>query len=215
MKKENKFLLSLKGRLPKLNNKTINKKAVKKVVFVVLTLFVLGFLGYRFRDKFLAGMVNGQPVFRYELTGRLYSQYGRVVLEDLIVDKLISQEAKKKGMAVSRQELDEGIAKIKQQLGDKADLDSLLSLQGIQKSDFEHQLETQILVKKILANEITVTDEEISTYIKENRKLMTATAEADLRVEAGETLLEKKISEQVNSWVSGLLSGAKILRFVK
>jgi len=210
MKKDKRSLLQIKGNLPK-----FNKKIIKKVIFVILTLFVVGFLGYRFRDKFLAGMVNGRPVFRYELTGRLYSQYGRVVLEDLIVDKLISQEAGKKGMTVSRQELDEGIAKIKQQLGDKADLDSLLSLQGIKKSDFEHQLETQILVKKILVKEISVTDEEISTYIQENRKLMTATAEADLKVEAGERLMEKKISEQVNSWVSGLLEKAKILRFVK
>lgn len=210
MKKDKRSLLQIKGNLPK-----FNKKIIKQVIFVILTLFVVGFLGYRFRDKFLAGMVNGRPVFRYELTGRLYSQYGRVVLEDLIVDKLISQEAGKKGMTVSRQEVDEGIAKIKQQLGDKADLDSLLSLQGIKKSDFEHQLETQILVKKILVKEISVTDEEISTYIQENRKLMTATAEADLKVEAGERLMEKKISEQVNSWVSGLLEKAKILRFVK
>jgi len=213
MKENQNFLAKFRISPPFVKN--LNKKILKRVIFGLLTLLVIGFLGYRFRDKFLAGVVNGQPIFNFELTGRLYSQYGKTALEDLIVDKLVFQEAKKKGMTVSRQELDEGIATIKKQLGEKADLDSLLSLQGISKADFEHQLETQILVKKILEKEISITDEEIAAYIKENRKLMSASAEADLKAEAKAALLDKKISEQVNSWVSNLIKDAKILRFVR
>lgn len=193
----------------------LKKSIFSKAVFFLLTILAVGFLGYRLRPKFLGGLVNGEPIFRFQLTGRLYSSYGRQVLEDLIVEKLISQEAKKEKISVSAEQLNQAIEKIKAQLGEQTDLDSVLAIQGIRRSDFENQLKIQILVQKLLEREVSISKEEIAEFIKENKKIMEATAEADLEAEAKESLLNQKISERLNPWISELVSRAKVLRFVK
>lgn len=193
----------------------VRRDYFSRLFFVVLSVVVLGFLGYRFKHRFLAGIVNRQPIFRFQLTSRLYSQYGRQVLEDLIVERLILQEAKKKGIFVSSEELNQNVERIKNQLGQNADLDSILALQGIKKSDFESQLRVQMLVKKLLEKEIPISDGEVAKYIKENREVMTATAEAELASEAKEKLTNQRIAENLNPWIAELVKEAKVLRFVK
>lgn len=193
----------------------VRRDYFSRLLFVVLSVVVLGFLGYRFKHRFLAGIVNRQPIFRFQLTSRLYSQYGRQVLEDLIVERLILQEAKKKGIFVSSEELNQNVERIKNQLGQNADLDSILALQGIKKSDFESQLRVQMLVKKLLEKEIPISDGEVAKYIKENREVMTATAEAELASEAKEKLTNQRIAENLNPWIAELVKEAKVLRFVK
>ena len=192
-----------------------SKRYFKKAIFIILTLLVIGFLGYRFKDKFLAGVVNNEPIFRFQLANRLSSLYGKTVLEDLIVEKLIFQEAKKKVVTVTPEEVNQELVNIQKQLGEKTDLDSLLALQGVKKADFLGQIKIQILLKKMLQNEIAVSEEEITKFLKENQKSMTATTEAGLKKEAKETLEQQKMTEKLNPWVSNLLSKAKILRFVR
>jgi len=190
------------------------KKNFSKIIFWLLILLIIVFFAYRFKGKFLAGTVNGQPIFRFQLTNRLYSQYGRQVLEDLIVEKLIVQEAKKKGVTVLPQDVDQGIQKIKGQLGGQTDLESLLSLQGIKKADFENQLKIQILVRKLLEREINLSDEEVANFVKENRKTMVATTQAELEAEAKERLTNQMINSRLNSWISELIQKAKIVKFL-
>lgn len=180
-----------------------------------MTIFILGFFGYYFKDKFLVGLVNNQPIFKFQLSDRLYSLYGRQVLEDLIAEKLIYQEAKKKGITVFPEELTKEIDLVKERLGQGTDLDSLLTTQGVKKSDFESQLKIQILVKKLLGDEISISEEEIGDFIKNNKKLMMATTEAELRREAEEKIRQREISQRLNLWIGELFQKAKITRFLK
>jgi len=208
--------MKIKTKILKMKiNFQASKRYFKKAIFIILTLLVIGFLGYRFKDKFLAGVVNNEPIFRFQLANRLSSLYGKTVLEDLIVEKLIFQEAKKKVVTVTPEEVNQELVNIQKQLGEKTDLDSLLALQGVKKADFLGQIKIQILLKKMLQNEIAVSEEEITKFLKENQKSMTATTEAGLKKEAKETLEQQKMTEKLNPWVSNLLSKAKILRFVR
>jgi len=190
------------------------KKNFSKIIFWLLILLIIAFFAYRFKGKFLAGTVNGQPIFRFQLSNRLYSQYGRQVLEDLIVEKLIVQEAEKKGITVLPQDIDQSLQKIKNQLGDQTDFESLLSLQGIKKADFENQLKIQILVRKLLEREINLSDEEVANFIKENRKTMATTTQAELETEARERLTNQIINLRLNSWVGELIQKARIVKFL-
>ena len=188
---------------------------VKRYGFAVLTLISVAFLGYWFKDRYLAGMVNNSPIFRTQLNSRLSQQYGKQVLEDLVVEKLIEQEAKKNGVVVSAKEIEAEIDVIKAQLGDQTDLDSVLAFQGLKKSDLERQLRIQLILKKLLEKDIAVSEEEIASYIKENKKVMTATSEAELNTEARERLTEQKFAEKINPWISDLLTSAKVVRFLR
>lgn len=205
------------SKLPKIRfNKTeFNKENLLRIIFVLLTLMTIAFLGYRFKDKFIAGTVNNQPIFRFQLTSRLYSQYGKSVMENLIVEKLIDQEAKTRSVSISAKEMEGALAKIKTQLGEETDYETFLASQGVKKADFERQLELELLVRKLLEKEISVSDEEAGKFITENRKSMTATNEADLVLEAKQNLQEQKFSDNLNSFIGDLVKKAKISRFLK
>jgi len=190
-------------------------KKLRKFVYLFLSLLVLGFLFYRFRNRFIAGMVNGEPIFRFQLSQRLNSQYGRTVLEDLIVEKLIYQEAKTGKISLSPEEFSLAIEKLEKQLGEGTKIESVLALQGIDKATFEQQLRLQLLVRKIMESRISISETEITDYIKENRAQMEATSEADLSSEAKNSLLDEKISAEINPWISTLLEKGRISRLVK
>jgi len=203
------------AKIPRISFNNFKNKTLSRVIFFFLTLVACGFLGYRFKDKFLAGTVNGQPIFRFQLSSRLYSQYGRQVLEDLVVEKLVRQEARKNNVSISRSELDEAITQIEKSLGQGTDLNSILALQGIKRQDFENQVRIQILVKKLLEPQIEITDDEVKKYLEENKSFLTATGEAERLSEAQGKLKDQKMSEKLNSWISDLVQKAKVLRFVQ
>lgn len=211
-------MVATKKSLPKLAKFKKSQAFWPKLVFILLAGLVLGFLTYRGRGKilslFLAGQVNGQPVFKSQLSKRLYSRYGKQALEDLIVEELIQQEAKSKGVVISNQDFEQAQEKIKKQLGEKADLDSLLAFQGVNREEFKRQLELEISMRKILEKEIVVSQEEIDSFVKENKKYLAATTEGELTQEAKEKLLDQKVGERVNTWVNDLLGKAKVLRFL-
>ncbi len=190
-------------------------KKLRRFVYLFLTVLVFGFLFYRFRDRFIAGMVNGEPIFRFQLSQRLNSQYGRTVLQDLIVEKLIYQEAKTRKISLSPEEFSSAIEKLEKQLGEGTKIESVLALQGIDKTTFEQQLRLQLLVRKIMESRISISETEITDYIKENKAQMEATSEADLSAEAKNSLLDEKISAEINPWISTLLEKSRISRLVK
>lgn len=213
MTKKRSFRLELSK--VKFNKMKFGKDSLGRIIFVLLTLITIAFLGYRFKDKLIAGTVNNQPIFRFQLTSRLYSQYGKSALESLIVERLIGQEAKAKSVNVSGGEIEEALSRVKKQLGESTDYEAFLAFQGIKKADFERQLKLELLVRKLLEKEIAVSDEEAGEFIKENRKSMTATSEADLVLEAKQNLQEQKFSNNLNSFVGNLVEKAKISRFIR
>lgn len=204
-------------KLPRINLKANGRS----YLFIFLTIFVVVFLAYHFKvanrilGKFLAGTVNGQPIFKSQLTNRLYTRYGNQILESLIVDTLVRQEAKSKGVVVSQQELEEAIGKIKEQLGQNSDLESILAFQGIERSEFEDGVRVEVMARKLLEKDISITDEEIGQFIKENKKTMAATSEAGLKEEARRVLSDQKLGERINTWIGELEKKAKIERYLR
>jgi len=191
-----------------------NKRKIVLPAVILLVLVIVG-LGYLFKDSFVAAMVDGKPILRFELNKRLAASYGKETLENLIVERLIQTEAKKKNVAVADGEINDELDKIGKNLSGGMKIEDALSLQGISLSDFKQQIKLRLEINKILEKEITVSSEEIDKYLKDNEKTMVATGESERKVEAEQTLKEQKISEKIQTWVSDLLTKAKISRFLK
>lgn len=192
------------------------KFGLKTPVLVLLVLIVvLGLLGFLFKDKILVATINGRPVFRYELNQRLTSTYGKEALENLIVEKLIKDEAKKRGVSVSAQDVEQEAKKLEKSLGEGVTLEDALKFQGVSLADFKKQLELRLQLNKIMEKEITISEEEVTKFIEENGKTLVASGEAERKIEAREQLKEQKINESLQTWIEGLLAKAKITRFLK
>ena len=80
---------------------------------------------------------------------------------------------------------------------------------------FKEQLKLRLQLTRMLEGEVTVSEEEVDTFLKDNAKTLVATGEAEQRAEAREKVKEQKINSSLQGWVEGLLAKAKITRFLK
>src|SRR4030065_1321194 len=135
--------------------------------FIVVVILVLA---YANMGIFIAAIVNGQPITRLQLAKELEKQGGKQVLDSIITQKLIDQEAKKKGIVVSQQDLDNEIKAIENQLkAQGTDLDTALAFQGQTRAQLQDSLKLKIQVEKLIADKISISEEEITTYFNENK----------------------------------------------
>jgi len=204
-------------------------KDKKQIVFptIILTVVVLLILFLTAKEKLLAkiglitqgkifaAVVNGKIITRAQLNDKMTTSYGKQTLENMIVENLINEEAAKKEIKISEKDIDNEIEKITKTLDPSVKLEDALKFQGLTLVDFRKQMKTRLMVNKILEKDITITEDEISKYLKDEGKFLTATGEAERKAQASEKLKEQKIGEKVQTWVNDLISKAKISRFIQ
>ncbi len=97
----------------------------------------------------------------------------RTVLNQMIESKLFEQEAKRRGITVTEQELDASIEQVRSRYNMNEDqMEEVLKKQNLTPESFREQWRMQTLGNKLLEsqlkNKIVVTDDEIEQYYKEN-----------------------------------------------
>lgn len=192
---------------------------MKKLFFLVplISLLLLAGLIYQFRGLFLVALVNNQPLSRLALVRELEKQGGRETLENLILKTLILQEAKKKGVFIPKQEIDQKIAEIEKQFATQGQtLEELLSVRGETRKGLQEQIKIQLTVEKILGSQIKVTDQEVSEYFAKNKSYFPkgATLE-DQKEEIKNNLFQQKMTEAFPAWSENLKKEAKISYFIQ
>jgi len=194
---------------------TLNKKKMT-IGIVIAVLVILGVL-YFFRSFFIVALVNGKPISRLGFDRALEKQGGQQVLNNTVTEILINQEAKKQNVIATQADLDQKFTEIDNQLKAQGQtLDAALTANGETRADFDSQMKTQIVLEKMLGKDITVTDEEINTYFTTNKT--TFATDATLASEAAtikSTLLQQKLSEKLQPWLTDLQAKAKIIYFLK
>ncbi|HLC66092.1 MAG TPA: SurA N-terminal domain-containing protein, partial [Candidatus Nanoarchaeia archaeon] len=127
------------------------QQAWKSPKMIALAVIVIGLVALFLTNKGLlvAGIVNGKPIFRWELNKVLVSRFGQQTLEQMISEKLIADAAAKEGVTVSQSEIDAKVGEVTAGLGEGANLDELLSLQGMTRSEFESQIRLQLLIRNL------------------------------------------------------------------
>lgn len=178
---------------------------------------VLGIIAFLVTNKglFVAAVVDGQPIFRWDLNSTLMSRYGSQTLDAMISQRLIDEQAAKEGVSVSQAEMDGRIQSLVANMGGGMTIDQLLQYQGMTRADFDSQLKLQLTVEKLLGKGVTVSDPEIADYIATNSANMTATTDTGMKTEAKDAIMQQKISSQLPTWFAGIKAKASILRFIQ
>lgn len=206
--------LSAKERAQKVTA-FLGDKLRKPKYFIPVIIVVVLVLLYIFKSAFIVAVVNGQPVTRAEYNKMLEAQAGKQVMNSLVTEKLVEQEAARQHVSVSQSELDAQVKTIQDQLAQQGQtLDSALAAQGMTRDDFMTQLKLQTLVKKMLGNKIAVSDKEISDYIAQNKdSLPTGETDAQLKDQVKQQLEQQKLSQQAQALVQKLQQQAHITYF--
>lgn len=206
-KKEANFQKKIQKSLQNLTSNKITNKLV--VLFAVLGVL------YLTRGLFVAAWVNYRPVSRLAVISELEKLYGADTLDSLVTKSLITQEARKQGITVTKEDVEGEIAEIEASLSGQ-NLDSLLSLQGMTRADLEAQLKVQIMVEKLFSDKAQVTDEEVDQYLAENKDYFSEDLTGEeLKSQAESQLLQQKLSEEFQGWLADLRQNASLHYFVK
>lgn len=102
----------------------------------------------------------------------LYLIYKNKTVNDLIIKELLRQEAVKRNITVSEEEIDDKIQKLTEQVGGKSKFDSYFSANKINKKDFRKKIEFDLLNDKIvedLAGKKAPDEKEIKAFYEKNK----------------------------------------------
>lgn len=113
--------------------------------------------------------VNGDKITKDELYEELVTAGGQTTLSNMITQKLIDQAADDAGVTVTDEDLDAEVATLEEQFGGADQLNSALMQYGMTMDDLREEAKTQVIVRKILEPQTSVTDEDIETYYNENK----------------------------------------------
>lgn len=190
------------------------RKFPTKYLYLIVTLLALSALVLANKGMLVAAVVDGKPIFSWELNRVLVDRYGKQTLEGMVSERLIQSEAMKQGIVVSAAEVTGREDEIVKGLGGGMSLEEILKIQGLSKDEFDRQITMQLTVQKLLGKDLTITEADIDNYIATNRATLVATEEAQLRAEARQAILDAHIGEKLQPWFNELKEKAKILRFL-
>ncbi len=116
---------------------------------------------------------NGQD-FATDEGKKVLKEIREKVLEAMINDQLILQQAEKDNITLSEEEFEQAISDLEQYHGGKDALDKYLEQQELDRSSFEKLVKEQLLInqfKEKLTSDIKVTDEEVKKFYEDNKTM--------------------------------------------
>lgn len=192
----------------------VKQKFNTKILYLIAGLLALFALLLANKSMLVAAVVDGRPVWSWELNSVMADRYGKQTLEGMISEKLIASEARKQGVVMNPEEVKAREEEIVKGLGGGMSLEEILKIQGLSKEEFDRQITLQLTVQKILGKGLTITEGDVDNYIATNRATLVATEEATMRSEAKQAILDAHIGEKLQPWFNELKEKAKILRFL-
>ena len=188
------------------NNRTLYTR------YLAITLLVIAVGAFLFFKKnwFVAAVVNNQPITTVEYYQNLKAKDNKDILNQIVRDKLITQEANKNGIVISQQDLDKKTGEIEKQLGGKEQLKQALESRNISEEEFKNQIRIQLLVEKLLKDQIKVEDKEIDEYIANNKDNTSLGVDIKDRNAVKDQLQNEKLNDKFQSWYDNLQKKAKI-----
>lgn len=191
----------------------VKPKRLWRTVVIVLAVLFLVLLAAN-KGWLVAAVVNGKPIFSWQLNKTLRARYGQQTLEGMIGESLITDEAQKAGVTITAADLEKKQKEVLSNLGTDVSLDDFLKFQGLTKTDFQHQLSVQLTVERLLTRGLTITDDDVTNYIATNRATLRATDPATLKEEAKQTIISNMVSEKLQTWFTELRRKAAVVKFL-
>lgn len=181
--KKAKKTTAVKAAVTKTSNTIVKKKRknikikislsplTKKILFFVIPLIVVFFLVDSFvqylNNDYSIAIVNGKRITKSAYYNELNKAYGQQVLEALIQDELIKQEAEKKGITASNDEIEKRYKEIEKQAGGPEQLKNLLKQYNMTEDDLRKRIVIQILQEKLAEPSVKYTDEDLKKFFEQ------------------------------------------------
>jgi len=135
--------------------------------------------------------VDGAKVTEKEFYAELEKQHGREVLERLITEKIILQEASKKNITVTDKEIEEEMARIKGMFPTEQEfINAVKQYYGMSVDMLRQRIKLDKLANKVRTADIKVSDAEMSKFLGERRYLRHILVREESEAKAIQALLK-------------------------
>lgn len=193
---------------------TVTKKGVI-IACAILALAIISVFVYRCKSLVVAATVNGEPISRLSVIRDLEKSSGKQALDSLINQKLIADEAKKKGISVGDDEMNVEIKKMEDQVKSQGQtLDEALKAHGMTIEDFKKQIITQKELEKLLGDKAQVSDEDVAKYIVDNKVTIPSGQEETYKSQIKNEIQQQKLSDEASKLIDLLRSQGAVKYFV-
>lgn len=189
----------------------------KPLAMSLIIAMVAFLIGYFIRNSLIVATVNGKPIWRYKVVKQLENFYGANILNSLVEQELIKQEAEDKKIKVSDEEVSAQIKEIEATMISQGQtLDQALKESNMTRKDLEDSYRLNLTVEKILAGSVEVTDEEVQKYIDDNKDSFPEGTEMETvkTIIIGQ-LKQEKMSTQYQTFMKELRQKAEIKTVAK
>lgn len=122
-------------------------------------------------DADVVARVNGEVITKDDLYDAMFSQIGRQMLDELILIRLVEQEADARGVSVAQEDVDAEVERLAAQVGGFGQLEFLLMQQGYDLDQLADEIRFNLTMRALIVPGIEVTDEEVKQFFDENTEL--------------------------------------------
>lgn len=185
------------------------KRRYISYLFVAIAFFVFGL---NFRNSIPVATVNGEAIDRQAFTSKVLRLSGESVMNELITEKIVRQEARKRKLTVKRDEIKKRVAELEKRLARQGiNLNNYLARQKQTRAELERDMTIQILVEKMFAPKEAVTDRDIDNYFKTTRVVRGrgAILESQL-ISIKQLVYQQKLRKNFLTWLTQQSKKAKI-----
>lgn len=179
-------------------------------IIAIVVVVLLAAAAYKYRYILTPASVNGEPIYVWTYFSKLHKQYGADQLNSMTTEMMITQAVKKANVTVADSDVDKEIATVEQEASSSGGLKAVLDAQRLSMDEFRGRVKLQLTVKKILADKIKVTDQEVEDAFKKNKDFYKGTSEATAKETIKKQLEDQKFQQEVQTWLTNVKSSAKI-----
>jgi foldase protein PrsA len=124
--------------------------------------------------------VNGSVIDEVHFRKAIEDKWGKQVLDDIIRDRLVRQEARARNIKVSTQEIDAAMQQERSGYVSESEFLAMLEDKGYTVAGFRKDIETKLLLDRLAAGKATVTQAEVQKYYDAHRADYSAPAKIHL-----------------------------------
>lgn len=154
--------------------------------------------------------VNGEKILRSEYDAAVAKNNGSDVLDGLVLERLVADEAKKRNIVIGDDEVARLVGEQKQNFGTDQAWQAALAQAGLTEAELAKQLRLSAMLRKMVADKVQITDAELQSTLDQAKDQFAGMDPDAAKQQARDSLQRQKENAAVQDLVAQLKNSATI-----